>query len=192
MNNSILRMAVQAFSYLVLFLISLTFHRIFSLEPVGTFLEFESFLSFYLWGAINDLSPLNAIFALVLAFLSGRYTRLPVLIIGLLPPCFLAAMAMLEMQIVPGSHNILGIEVGFNLLFIGLPLLLSATFGRIWLKKSTRPKSSQAYAPCAHCLYDLTGNVSGTCPECGNKIVGKRQGLVVANQESVSFEGPVH
>lgn len=23
---------------------------------------------------------------------------------------------------------------------------------------------------CASCLYDLTGNVSGVCPECGTKI----------------------
>ena len=26
---------------------------------------------------------------------------------------------------------------------------------------------------CSVCSYNLTGNTSGTCPECGTKIVGK-------------------
>ena len=28
---------------------------------------------------------------------------------------------------------------------------------------------------CLHCGYDLTGNVSGLCPECGS-VVGNRSG----------------
>ena len=30
---------------------------------------------------------------------------------------------------------------------------------------------------CLHCAYDLTGNVSGVCPECGRKIVGQVEEL---------------
>jgi len=28
----------------------------------------------------------------------------------------------------------------------------------------------QRLGRCVHCDYDLTGNVSGVCPECGEKI----------------------
>ncbi len=31
-------------------------------------------------------------------------------------------------------------------------------------------RASQAMIPCRNCHYDLTGNQSGTCPECGTTI----------------------
>jgi PAT family beta-lactamase induction signal transducer AmpG len=31
-------------------------------------------------------------------------------------------------------------------------------------------KRDEASVPCAHCGYDLHGNVSGVCPECGQPI----------------------
>jgi hypothetical protein len=36
----------------------------------------------------------------------------------------------------------------------------------------SRPAWQKMVAPghCAVCGYDLTGNVSGTCPECGGKV----------------------
>lgn len=30
---------------------------------------------------------------------------------------------------------------------------------------------------CASCCYDLTGNMSGICPECGTKISGQSESL---------------
>jgi hypothetical protein len=35
-----------------------------------------------------------------------------------------------------------------------------------WLRKTTPPKTGQ----CQKCGYDLTGNVSGRCPECGTLV----------------------
>jgi len=43
---------------------------------------------------------------------------------------------------------------------------------RSWRRWRSRPCS---YPACAKCGYNLTGNVSGVCPECGEKIVPKRQ-----------------
>ena len=47
--------------------------------------------------------------------------------------------------------------------FAGLP---ATTLGRrLWLWSRRRP-----FGRCPQCNYDLTGNVSGTCPECGRKV----------------------
>lgn len=44
--------------------------------------------------------------------------------------------------------------------------LLPALFATLWLwRLDRRPK-----AGCVHCGYNLTGNVSGVCPECGTAI----------------------
>jgi len=46
----------------------------------------------------------------------------------------------------------------------------------IWLlrmpvRRSLRKQLAEMEVPCCiHCGYDLTGNVSGVCPECGEKI----------------------
>lgn len=45
-----------------------------------------------------------------------------------------------------------------------IPLLLSGgPAGLLWWLDSRRPRRGR----CVNCGYDLTGNVSGTCPECG-------------------------
>ena len=38
------------------------------------------------------------------------------------------------------------------------------------LRHATRRPSPQVSKPCAICRYDLTGNVSGVCPECGSRV----------------------
>lgn len=40
----------------------------------------------------------------------------------------------------------------------------------VWLKYKTRPPFAPAGQYCRTCGYDLTGNVSGRCPECGVAI----------------------
>ena len=37
----------------------------------------------------------------------------------------------------------------------------------LWRQRRPRPKVSQ----CPSCLYNLTGNLSGKCPECGTVVV---------------------
>lgn len=46
----------------------------------------------------------------------------------------------------------------------------------VWLKHATRPPFAPDNRYCRVCGYDLTGNVSGRCPECGTEI--PRPGLV--------------
>lgn len=38
------------------------------------------------------------------------------------------------------------------------------------LNRGWRKDSQVAPGHCAHCDYDLTGNISGVCPECGSAI----------------------
>jgi len=55
---------------------------------------------------------------------------------------------------------------GFGLLMIGisLALLLAARY---------RPRTSDSAPRCEGCGYNLTGNASGICPECGRGIAGQ-------------------
>jgi hypothetical protein len=39
---------------------------------------------------------------------------------------------------------------------------------RVWAAR--RQLRSRNYPTCVHCSYNLTGNVSGLCPECGKPI----------------------
>jgi hypothetical protein len=53
------------------------------------------------------------------------------------------------------------------LLIISLPMI------PIWLPSAMRWEKRERrrrQGLCTKCGYDLTGNVSGTCPECGGKI----------------------
>jgi len=47
-----------------------------------------------------------------------------------------------------------------------LPVLWISIFLRAWRKNRRRARAGR----CARCRYDLTGNVSGICPECGSRI----------------------
>lgn len=48
----------------------------------------------------------------------------------------------------------------------------------LWLMSRRREGMLDAHAArCAECGYELYGNVSGTCPECGTNVPGKRAGL---------------
>lgn len=46
--------------------------------------------------------------------------------------------------------------------------LLMLTAGLALLKKGLRPRRKGTDPHCRHCEYNLTGNVSGICPECGH------------------------
>jgi hypothetical protein len=53
------------------------------------------------------------------------------------------------------------------LLFAGYPAVKAV---RYWQWRRRRP-----VVWCKRCRYDLTGNVSGVCPECGTAIAGERR-----------------
>jgi hypothetical protein len=46
-------------------------------------------------------------------------------------------------------------------------MLLTLVLPMLWLRKAVRRRSTRGPARCTVCSYDLTGNLSGTCPECG-------------------------
>jgi len=56
-----------------------------------------------------------------------------------------------------------GLPIGLGFVFFGTYAM------KMWsryLVRELRIKARQ----CVHCSYDLTGNASGVCPECGAKI----------------------
>jgi len=55
--------------------------------------------------------------------------------------------------------------------------LVSLGFAACALRRAARRRRRESLGQCASCGYDLTGNVSGRCPECGRtSAAGGRQG----------------
>ncbi|HEY8748942.1 MAG TPA: hypothetical protein VIM11_13255 [Tepidisphaeraceae bacterium] len=55
-------------------------------------------------------------------------------------------------------------------------MLLFGSFGMVWLRRVIRDtvhRRRSARGLCVSCSYDLTGNTSGTCPECGKAVAEK-------------------
>ena len=65
-----------------------------------------------------------------------------------------------------------------------LPVLVTALLPArwLWVRRRSRPQNQDGF--CASCGYDLTGNVSGVCPECGMNACEAR---VRRNQRSRRF-----
>lgn len=55
---------------------------------------------------------------------------------------------------------------GFVLILNGLQFFRSALKERYWRKQLDR----RSCGFCPKCAYDLTGNCSGVCPECGTQV----------------------
>lgn len=53
----------------------------------------------------------------------------------------------------------------------------SAVLPASWLANGSRIRRQRRRNRCATCSYDLTGNVSGVCSECGTAVVGKPEGV---------------
>jgi len=57
-----------------------------------------------------------------------------------------------------------------------LPALLSIMHPVVWLLKWNRRRRLALIGKCSSCAYDLTGNLSGLCPECGaHTFRGRKQ-----------------
>jgi hypothetical protein len=66
---------------------------------------------------------------------------------------------------VPGSTSSVSIPLWMPFLAVGIPTaILWRRRGRVWL------------GHCRECRYDLTGNVSGVCPECGCAVRSLEKG----------------
>lgn len=65
--------------------------------------------------------------------------------------------------------------VPYRELVVRLPVLFAVTaiLPALYVRQAARgrrPAADQDAVPCASCGYDLCGNVSGVCPECGKEI----------------------
>ena len=59
--------------------------------------------------------------------------------------------------------SLTAVRVPFHYLFLGLMACPTIAFIRGPLRRWRRRRKGL----CVKCAYDLTGNVSGVCPECG-------------------------
>ncbi len=65
-----------------------------------------------------------------------------------------------------GSHWSLELTVSPDNPF-WIPVIIAFLIrGGLWVRRRRLPKPGH----CVKCGYDLTGNVSGQCPECGEKV----------------------
>jgi hypothetical protein len=70
-------------------------------------------------------------------------------------------------RLFPVLHPVEG-QVGMYV-WLALALVVGLTVAWVTWKRS-EPADRQERGLCTRCGYDLTGNVSGVCPECGTAI----------------------
>jgi hypothetical protein len=54
-----------------------------------------------------------------------------------------------------------------------MPFMLAAAPTAVLWYRSWRDRHRIPVGHCRNCGYDLTGNVSGVCPECGTPVKGE-------------------
>jgi hypothetical protein len=120
----------------------------------------------YVRGAIagwnSGYGPLFWILLLIMTLALRRWR--PVMAEGLLA---LAVVCTVAWAVHPGSSlNWRGITSN-DMLFWGCVMLIISSFAIV----RTREKRTKPLLPiCPKCRYNLTGNISGVCPECGHAI----------------------
>lgn len=73
--------------------------------------------------------------------------------------------------LLPGVWPVLANMFAFEVFYHGRRTWERESHTRvIWLAHAHQPPFSMHETECPHCGYDLTGNISGRCPECGQRI----------------------
>ena len=68
----------------------------------------------------------------------------------------------------------IGYKTGLACILALVSPLIAAVMGWIWGAVHGSAPPSSAADSCEGCGYDLTGNVSGICPECGLAVIVKK------------------
>jgi hypothetical protein len=77
-------------------------------------------------------------------------------------------------------HSAAGFHVGAfsrNHQFVVIPhwplAMTAAVLPGMWFRRRLQRTRRLSAGCCSACGYDLTGNTSGVCPECGTAVAGK-------------------
>jgi len=77
----------------------------------------------------------------------------------------------------PANPAMVGSSQAFPLVSVRVPFLWPATLTAIlplvWLGRYLLLRRASRPGLCPTCSYDLTGNTSGVCPECGSPVAGE-------------------
>ncbi len=65
----------------------------------------------------------------------------------------------------------LWMDVGIPLTMAAFPLVAGAFYSFVLIQLARASRQTSTPGVCPVCAYDLTGNVSGRCPECGERVV---------------------
>jgi hypothetical protein len=87
--------------------------------------------------------------------------------------CFLVVVSKLDFLGRPGVADVVTTALGSvaAILLLSLTLMSPSLAMGLVAKAKENKKADTSEAPiCACCGYNLTGNVSGVCPECGTTI----------------------
>ena len=74
-----------------------------------------------------------------------------------------------------GISDLLGLNsspsaVNFSLMLVANALVYAAFGGLVGLFVPRKARDEDGVPRCSRCGYDLTGNESGVCPECGTEV----------------------
>lgn len=99
-----------------------------------------------------------------------RVAVVAVCVTGIAPLAYIVASLSVRYAL-PGSYMDAGLIVAaFSTAFLWIGVVLGV--GLRW--RRIRPCRWQVHPQCGDCSYDLTGNVSGRCPECGREFDPRR------------------
>jgi hypothetical protein len=126
--------------------LSLGLQRIFASPPlgVGTVAWVVTFVVFVIWRQKRRVLA-ELLLALALIYLTARVTW---------PSFPFTFQGILRNELLPWA-----------LVMVGLSIALLLANRRLQLELEPRP-----WPACSGCGYDLTGNTSGVCPECGTRV----------------------
>jgi hypothetical protein len=77
---------------------------------------------------------------------------------------FTAINAVLAWTLSPSAYGSLPLHLGLGMAGYATPLLIFGLLSRWYAPVRFLP------GHCQKCGYNLTGNVSGVCPECGERV----------------------